>query len=206
MGSQSSNTSPNYASLAAALFTGTQQRLLGFLFGQPDRSFYATELIGLAGVGSGAVQRELARLARSGLVTQRPVGNQKHYQANPDCPIYTELCGIARKTVGLAEPLRRALEPLKAQIQVAFVFGSVAKQQDTAFSDIDVMLVSDSLTYSDTFEALEVASAELGRDVSPTILTAAQIAERVKQKESFVTRVLTQPKLWLIGKEDDLCV
>ena len=92
-------------SLADALFTGTQQRVLGLLFGQPARSFYATELIGLAGVGSGAVQRELARLARSGLVTVRPVGNQKHYQANPDSPLFAELCGIAQKTLG--KPAKR---------------------------------------------------------------------------------------------------
>ena len=91
-------------SLADALFSGTQQRVLAWLFGQPERSFYATELIGLAGAGSGAVQRELARLAQSGLVTARSVGNQKHYQANPAAPIYAELCAIVQKTVGLAEP------------------------------------------------------------------------------------------------------
>lgn len=87
------------ASLADALFSGTQQRVLAWLFGQPERSFYATELIGLAGAGSGAVQRELARLAQSGLVTARAVGNQKHYQANPEAPIYAELCSIVQKTV-----------------------------------------------------------------------------------------------------------
>lgn len=85
-------------SLASALFTSTQQRVLGLLFGHPSRSYYATELIGLAGVGSGAVQRELARLVSSGLVTVRPVGNQKHYQANPDSPLFHELCAIAQKT------------------------------------------------------------------------------------------------------------
>ncbi len=191
-------------SLAAALFSGTQQRVLGLLFGQPDRSFYATELIGLAGAGSGAVQRELARLAQSGLVTLRPVGNQKHYQANPDSPIYAELCGIARKTVGLAEPLRRALAPLVGQIKAAFVFGSVAKKQDTAASDIDLMLVSDSVSYADTFAALEAASAQLGRTVNPTILTVKELSKRIKQGEAFITRVLAQPKLWLIGGEDDL--
>ena len=167
-------------SLAAALFSGTQQRVLGLLFGQPDRSFYATELIGLAGVGSGAVQRELARLAQSGLVTVRPVGNQKHYQANPDSPVYFELCSIARKTVGLAEPLRAALAPLAAKIRAAFVFGSIAKQQDTASSDIDLMLVSDSLSYEDTFFALEEAGAQLGRSVNPTIYTRKELAKRIK--------------------------
>lgn len=194
------------ASLADALFSTTQQRVLGLLFGQPDRSFYATELIGLAGVGSGGVQRELARLAQSGLVTVRSVGNQKHYQANPDAPIYTELCGIVRKTFGLAEPLRLALAPLAGQIKCAFVFGSVAKRQDSAASDIDLMLMSDSLSYADTFAALEVASAQLGRTVNPTIVTMQDLARRMEQGEAFITRVLAQPKLWLIGGEDDLGV
>jgi predicted nucleotidyltransferase len=194
------------ASLADALFTGTQQRVLGLLFGQPARSYYATELISLAGGGSGAVQRELARLARSGLVTVRPVGNQKHYQANPDSPLFTELCGILQKTVGLAEPLRDALQPLAAQIRAAFVFGSVAKRQDVAASDIDLMVVSDALNYGDLFAAVEAAGARLGRAVNPTILSGKDLAKRVKDDNAFVTRVLAQPKIWLIGGEDDLRV
>lgn len=194
------------ASLADSLFTGTQQRVLGLLFGQPTRSYYANELIGMAGAGSGAVQRELARLARSGLVTVRPVGNQKHYQANPDSPLFTELCGIAQKTVGLAVPLREALLPLASQIRAAFVYGSVAKRQDTAASDIDLMLISDSLTHSDTFAALEAATVSLGRAVNPTILSRKALAKRVKEDDAFATRVLSQPKIWLIGGEDDLRV
>ena len=190
--------------LANALFSGTQQRVLGLLFGQPDRSFYATELIALAGVGSGAVQRELARLAQSGLVTVRAVGNQKHYQANPASPIFAELCGIARKTVGLAEPLREALAPLAPKIHAAFVFGSVAKQTDTASSDIDLMIVSDTLEYGDTFLALQDAAARLGRDVNPTIYTRRELSKRVKNGDAFATRVLSQPKVWLIGGEDAL--
>ncbi len=192
------------ASLSAALFSGTQQRVLAWLFGQPERSFYATELIGLAGAGSGAVQRELARLAQSGLVTARAVGNQKHYQANPASPIYAELCGIVQKTVGLAEPLREALAPLAARIRAAFVYGSVAKREDTAASDIDLMLVSDDLAYSDLYAALEALSHRLGRTVNPTIYTPQELAKRIKRKEAFVTRVLAQPKTWLIGGDDAL--
>ncbi len=192
------------ASLADALFSGTQQRVLAWLFGQPERSFYATELIGLAGAGSGAVQRELARLAQSGLVTARAVGNQKHYQANPEAPIYAELCGIVQKTVGLAEPLREALAPLAARIRAAFVYGSIAKREDTASSDIDLMLISDDLAYSDLYAALEEVSTRLGRTVNPTIYTPQELAKRVKRKEVFATRVLAQPKLWLIGGEDAL--
>lgn len=192
--------------LAGALFTGTQQRVLGLLFGQPDRSFYATEIIAMAGAGSGAVQRELARLAQSGLVTLRPVGNQKHYQANADSPIFAELCGIARKTVGLAEPLRQALAPLAPQIKAAFVYGSIAKKQDSARSDIDLMLVSDSLTFGDTYLALDEASKRLGREINPTILTVQDFARRRQEESSFVSRVLEQPKVWLIGGEDDIAL
>ena len=97
------------SSLADALFTSTQQRVLGLLFGEPGRSFYTSELTDRIGAGSGAVQRELKRLAESGLVTVRRIGNQKHYQANPDSPIYEELCSLVRKTVGLAKPVRKAL-------------------------------------------------------------------------------------------------
>ena len=191
-------------SLADALFSGTQQRVLGLLFGQPERSFYATELINLAGVGSGAVQRELASLSQSGLVTVKAVGNQKHYQANPASPIYDELCGMVRKTVGLAEPLRAALAPLARQIKAAFVYGSIAKKEDTATSDIDLMLVSDTLTFGDTILALQAATELLGREVNPNILTQQDFTKRLAEDGSFVSRVMSQPKVWLIGGEHDL--
>ena len=197
-------TTPRSSSLADALFSGTQQRVLGLLFGQPERSFYATELINLAGVGSGAVQRELASLAQSGLVTVKPVGNQKHYQVNPASPIYDELCGLVRKTVGLAEPLRAALAPLATQIKAAFVYGSVAKTEDTASSDIDLMLVSNTLTFSDTILALQAATELLGREVNPNIFTPQDFAKRLKEDGSFVSRVMAQPKVWLIGGAHDL--
>jgi predicted nucleotidyltransferase len=191
-------------SLADALFTGTQQRVLALLFGQPARSFYANELIGLAGMGSGAVQRELTTLAGSGLVTVRSVGNQKHYQANADAPIFEELRGIVQKTFGLAEPLRQVLGPLAKKLVAAFVYGSVAKNTDTAASDIDLMVISDELTYPDLFAALEAASAAIGRTVNPTILTRKELAKRVKAKEAFTTRVLAQPKIWIVGDDSAL--
>lgn len=192
------------SSLADALFSTTQQRLLGLLFGQPDRSFYATELIALAGAGSGAVQRELARLEQSGLVTVRRIGTQKHYQANADSPVYEELCGIARKTVGLAEPIRGALAPFSAQIRAAFVFGSVAKRQDTAISDIDLMVISDSLAYPELYSVLEPVQARLRRTVNPQVYTRRELRQRLKEKNSFLTRVLAQPKVWIYGSEDEL--
>ena len=137
-------------------------------------------------------------------MTARAVGNQKHYQANPASPIYAELCGIVQKTVGLTEPLREALAPLAARIRAAFVYGSVAKREDTAASDIDLMLISDDLAYADLYAALEALSTRLGRTVNPTIYTPQELAKRIGRKDAFATRVLTQPKIWLIGAEDAL--
>lgn len=191
-------------SLADALFTSTQQRVLGYLFGQPDRSFFATELIRLTGAGSGAVQRELKQLTASGLLITSRVGNQKHYQANAAAPIYDELSSIVRKTFGLAGPLREALEPLAAQIEAAFVFGSVAKNKDTAASDIDLLLISEKLAYADLFLALDAVSARLGRTVNPTMFTRKELMRKHKDGESFVKRVMEQPKLWVIGDARDL--
>jgi predicted nucleotidyltransferase len=190
--------------LADALFAKVQQRVLGVLFGNPRRSFYANEVIALARSGTGAVQRELARLEGSGLVTVTRVGKQKHYQANAVSPVFEELRGLILKTVGLADVLRAALAPVSGRIRVAFVYGSIAKGQDTADSDVDLMVVSDSLTYADLFAALEEASARLGRKVAPTIYSSKELSKRVKQDNAFITRVLAQPKLWLIGDESDL--
>jgi DNA-binding transcriptional ArsR family regulator len=102
-------------SLADALFTTTQQRVLALLFGQPSRSFFASELIELTGSGSGAVQRELKRLASSGLVKVSRIGKQKHYQANPESPVFEELRGLVIKTVAMVEPIRQALETLSLE-------------------------------------------------------------------------------------------
>ena len=195
---------PRRTSLADALFSATQQRVLAFLFGQPERSFFATELIGLVGAGSGAVQRELARLAQSGLVTVTRMGTQKHYQANPKSPIFAELCAIARKTVGLAEPLREALSPLAQRITAAFVFGSVAKRSDTAASDIDVLVLSDDLDYADVFEALQSAEAKLGRTVNPTVQKPPDWRRKRKAGTAFAVKVMAQPKLFLIGSVEAL--
>lgn len=199
---------PNMGSIrtnfGSALFTETQQRLLGYLFGQPQRSFYAKELIKLTASGSGAIQRELKRLETSGLITAHWQGNQKHYQANPDAPIYEELCNIAEKTFGLADPIRECLEPFADEIHAAFIYGSVAKQREHAFSDIDVMVISDTLSYAQLMGALEPAEQRLGRRVNPTLYTPAEFTQRLAQNNSFLIRTMQQNKIWLVGSEHDL--
>lgn len=191
------------SSLADALFSKTQQRVLGALFGQPDRSFYATELIEHIGGGSGAVQRELARLEAAGLITAKRIGNQKHFQANPQAPIFDELRGIAQKTFGVADVLRAALTPLIDRVEAAFIYGSVAKGSDTARSDVDVMIVGDA-AYPEAIEALSQAERRLGRAVNPTIYKKAELQRKRAAGNSFLERVLQQPRIYLIGTDDDI--
>ncbi|MGB3427593.1 MAG: nucleotidyltransferase domain-containing protein [Burkholderiaceae bacterium] len=188
--------------MADALFSRTQQRVLGILFGQPGRSFYTAEIIGLAAAGSGSVQRELARLAGVGLIVASRIGNQKHYQANRHSPLFEELTSIATKTFAVAEPIRAALKPLWKKLDAAFVYGSVAKKSDTSGSDIDLFLVSHELRYGDVLRAL--AMVNIGREVSPTLFSRAELEKRLKEDDGFVTSVLAQPKIWIKGSIDDL--
>lgn len=189
--------------LADALFTTTQQRLLALLFGQPGRSFFASELIQLTGSGSGAVQRELKRFASSGLVSVTSIGRQKHYQANPDCPVFEEMCGIVRKTLALAEPIRRALEPLAARVELALVYGSVVQGTDTAGSDIDLLVVADGVMLEELYGALSPVENSLARRISPTLYTSTEFEERRAAGNFFLTNVLAGEHVIFIGSEDD---
>ena len=191
-------------SIADALFSGLQQRVLGLLFGQPDRTFYGNQLLRLTNSGRGSLQRELEKLVSADLVKVSHIGNQKHYQANKMSPIFAELRGLVLKSVGLVDVLRTALADVADRIQVAFVFGSVAKGTDTASSDIDLMVVTEALGYTDLFEGLAAAEATLGREVKPTLYTPAELAEKVRTENNFVLRVLEQAKIFLIGSEHEL--
>ena len=185
--------------IADALFNRVQQRVLGILFGNPGRSFYSNEIVSLAESGTGAVFRELKRLADAGIVTVEKIGRQKHYQANPGSPVFDELRGLIMKTVGLVDVLQSALAPLAGNVSVAFVYGSVAKGTDTADSDIDLLVISDDLSYAQLFEALEGANEQLGRTVNPTVYTRAEFDQRRHDENAFVTRMLEQPKLRILG-------
>ncbi|MDR2875490.1 MAG: nucleotidyltransferase domain-containing protein [Methylobacillus sp.] len=190
---------PARVSVADALFTATQRRVLALLFGQPERSFFTKELIALAGGGSGAVQRELARLQASGLIVQTVLGNQKHYQADKTAPIFTELCGIATKMLSPADALHQALAPLAATLQLALLYGSVAKRSDTAHSDFDLLLVSDTLTLEQVYATLASAEQQLGRTVNPTLYTSEEFHKRLAARNPFLTKLLAGETVALIG-------
>ena len=186
-------------SIATALFSDSQSRVFQWLFGHPEREFHLSELRRLTGLGSASLQRELNRLSKAGLVRSERVGNLRRFQANPQSPVYGELVGLTRKTLGVEPVLREALLPLAPNLQAAWVYGSVAKQTDTARSDIDVMLVGKNLRLAKVLELLVPLEAQLGRKINPTCYTPAEFQRRRAEPDSFVNRVLAQPILPLMG-------
>jgi predicted nucleotidyltransferase len=191
-------------SLSNALFSKVQQRVLALIFGQPERSFYTSEIKRNVNSGTGAVERELSRLRRSGLVSIERIGNQKHYRANRQSPIFAELHSLVIKTVALTEPLRKSLEPYSDKIKAAFVYGSVAKGMDTARSDIDLMVIGDELSYSELYAALQNVENALARKVSPTFLSPKDWRRKASDKGSFISKVNALPKIFVLGSEKDL--
>lgn len=186
-------------SIATTLFSDSQIRVYRWLFGEPGQEFHLNELRRLTGLGSASLQRELNRLAEAGLVNSERVGNLRLFRANPNNPVYGELVALIRKTLGAAPLLREALLPLAPDLQAAWIYGSYAKQTETARSDIDVMLVGKKLTLGKVLEVLAPLEPELGRKINPTLYTPAEFAKRRAEADSFVNRVLAQPVLPLIG-------
>ncbi|MBK9785203.1 MAG: nucleotidyltransferase domain-containing protein [Betaproteobacteria bacterium] len=191
-------------SLSDVLFLKAQQRVLGLLIAQPERSFFANEIVRLAATGTGAIHRELERLTAAGLLKESRVGNQRHFQANREAPIFEELRSIVLKTFGLVDVLREVLLPLAARIRVAFIYGSIARREDSASSDIDLMLISDELAYPDLYAVLAEAEARLGRPVNPTVYKSAELTQKMAEGNAFASRVLSQEKLFVLGSQDDL--
>jgi predicted nucleotidyltransferase len=191
-------------SLSNALFSKVQQRVLALIFGHPERSFYTSEIVRSVHSGTGAVERELSRLRRSGLVSVERIGNQKHYRANSQSPIFEELQSLVLKTVALIEPLKKSLEPYSDKIKTAFVYGSVANDADTAQSDIDLIVIGDGLGYADLYTTLQDAENMLRRKVSPIFLSAEDWRRKASQKGSLISKIRTSPKIFVLGSEKDI--
>ena len=195
--------SPGGSALADALFTATQQRVLALLFGQPNRELFVTEIIDLAGSGRGAVQRELARLAESGLAVVSRVGNRKHYRANRESPLFDEICSIVRKTIGLEVAIRCALEPLADRLILALLFGSVARRVDTAASDIDLLLVSDDLTLEAVYGRHGAGRGAARPPREPDTLHVGRVPRRgARPGPGFLSAILQRPHIVLVGSLD----
>ncbi len=188
---------PLLSSLGDALFTRTQQRLLGLLFGKPDQSFYTNEIIRWAGLGKGTMLRELERMHAAGLLVQIRRGNQLHYQANSASPIFQELTAIVRKTFGIGDVIRTALAPLESQIVEGFIYGSIARGEATSSSDVDLMLVGNELSYSQVMAHLASAEVAIGRTINPTLYSQQDFASKLNSGNHFLQRVMEQARITL---------
>ena len=189
--------------IAAALFTPVQARVLGLLFGQPDRRFHSAELIRLVEGGTGAVQRQLARLTDAGLVGATRTGNLKYYQARDDSPVFTELWGLVAKTIGLVEPIRQALSPLEARIDAAFIFGTAARGQGWDGGDIELMVLARSLDATTLAAALRPAEALLARHINPTVMTPRNWLTQLRAPHSVAKQIARGPRVAIIGPDAD---
>lgn len=196
-------TISNRTGLADALFSATRQKVLRLFFTRPERDFSIKELIEQAEAGSGAVQRELARLVDSGLVQVYLQGRQKRYQANPDSPVYLELSSLVSKLLGPEQQVEEALKPISDRIDLALIYGSVAKRTDHADSDIDLMLVSDNLTLEEVFGALEAAENALSRTINPTLYKREEFKKRRANKNPFLKKVLEGQYILLKGSVNE---
>jgi len=190
-------------SIAHSLFSASQCQLLSWLFGHPDRSFHLRELSRLSGLGSASLQRELRKLLAAGLLREEQVGNQRRFTANPDSPVFEEMVSLVRKTLGVAPMVADALAPLAAQIQTAYIYGSIAKGTEHANSDVDVMIVSEGLALTDVLDCLVPLEPRLRRTLNPTVYTPDEYARRRAEPDSFINRVLAQPTLPLLGDQDE---
>jgi predicted nucleotidyltransferase len=183
---------------SVVLFGKVRRAILSMLFGHADKAFYLRQIVRMTGFGLGPVQRELKQLAESGIIRRRVSGRQVYFQANPDSPIFSELKGLITKTAGIGDTLRAALMPLADEIEVAFIYGSIARGEEGHRSDIDLLLVGD-ISFGDVVMNLQGAQKVLGREISPTVYPPDEFKAKVRAQHHFLTSVLKGPKIYLIG-------
>lgn len=185
------------------LFGTYRQRALAQLLLHPDTSYHVRELARLTDTTPGTLHKELSRLAEVGLLQREKQGNQVRYRANRECPVFAELAGLFRKTSGLVGVLAEALRPLHSAPELALVFGSLARGDENARSDVDLLLIADC-GFGDAVKALSPAQDILQREINPVLYTAAEFSRRIEAGDGFVLNILANPKLFVIGAPDDL--
>ena len=196
-----STTQPQFA--GRSLFGHTRSALLAMLYGHVDQSFYVRQLVRAIGAGHGALQRELKYLTEMGLVLRRNQGNQVLYQANSQSPIFSEIKGLITKTVGIHDVIRSALASLGPEIQIVFVYGSVARQKERANSDVDLMVLGDA-SFSEVVSALGPAQKALGREINPTVFPASEFRSKLAAGSHFLRSVMKEKRLFVLGTENEL--
>jgi predicted nucleotidyltransferase len=176
---------------------------LALLYGHPDEAYYLRQLVRSAGLGLGAVQREVKRLAEAGIIRRTVRGRQVYYQANPECPLFEELKSLAVKTAGVADILRDGLSSLAGRINVAFIYGSVARFKQRSVSDVDLMVIGD-VSFGEVVSALKAAQESLQREINPTVYSPTEFKSKLRARHHFLSSVLRNEKVFVIGDEHEL--
>ena len=198
------STQPKHAtSVADVLFGQTRRSVLALLYGHSDEAFYLRQIARRIGTSVGAVQREVRQLSDAGLIGRNAQGNQVLYRANAKSPVFRELKSLIIKTAGVRDVIAEALFPLRDRIRVAFVYGSIARQEEKAESDVDLMVVGRA-TFREVVTHLQAAQKKLGREVNPTVYSVAEFRRKRRAGNHFLTRVLESKKLFVLGDEREL--
>jgi|SRR6516164_5763713 predicted nucleotidyltransferase len=187
--------------LSETLFGQTRGAVLSVLYGHVGKGFYLRQLARLTDIALGPVQREIRQLVEAGLVTRKTVGAQTLYSANQKSPVFREIKSLVNKTVGMRDILAAALDPLRERINLAFVYGSVARSRETENSDVDLMIVG-KVDFDEVIAGLAGAEKTLNREVNPTVYSIREFGKKVRG--NFLKTVLADKKLFIIGDEDDL--
>ena len=199
--------------VASALFPRSRRAVLGILYGDPESRYYLREIIEMAGLGSGQVEcflalehlgnTELTRLSEAGIIRRFKEGRHVYFQANPACPVYDELRSLVTRSLGAGAVVSNSLEALADRIQVAFVYGSVARGEERSESDIDLLVVGD-VSFGELVEALAGAESQLRREIHPTVFSLEEFRARLARHDHFVNSVVKEEKIFVIGDEDEL--
>ena len=191
------------SALANVLFGRTRSGVLALLYGRPERSFYLRQIARELQASAGAVQRELESLTKVGLLVRTSVGNQVFYKANVETPVFPEIYALVSKTIGVLGTLQFALEPLSKRIVVAFVYGSMARGEEKASSDID-LLVLGKAKLEEVLAQLSSVEKRIGRTVNPTVYSVPEFKSKLASGNHFLTSVLQTKKAFIIGGENEL--
>lgn len=178
-------------------------KVLGWLFTHPDERYFVRQLTSLVKEDSTNVSRELARLEKAGILVTTTEGKQKYYQANRQSPLFNELHGLMLKTVGVADIIKKALEPRMADIKLAFIFGSVAKRAENRFSDIDLLVVG-NITFGEVVDLISTAEGALNRELNPVVYTLSEFNKRLSENHYFISDILSGDKIFVVGDENEL--
>jgi predicted nucleotidyltransferase len=197
------STTIEHSKLSKTLFGKTRRAVLSVLYSHTDESFYLRQLVRITGIGVGAMQRELKQLTESGIIRRLQIGRQIFFQANTDCPVFKELRDLIIKTIGVGDVLRSALVPLAERIQIAFIYGSLARGEETRGSDLDVLVVGD-LTFAEVVSAISPLQETLSREINPSVYPLKEFRSKVSEGQHFISTVLEAPKIFVIGDNNEL--